>query len=57
MIAVPEEIQHRIARELRQEEVIKLARHIEDRVLTKTDNDFRLAIHELSLELAELMVR
>lgn len=53
MIAIPSEQQNRIAQELRQEELVKLARNIEDEFLTKAENDYKLCIHNMSLELAK----
>lgn len=56
-IAISDSEQTRIARELRQDEVIRVARNLEDEALTKTDNDFRLAIHELAIMVAETRVK
>jgi len=57
MIAIPESEQARIARELQQEEIVRLARNIEDETLTRHDNDYKETIHDLSLQLASTKIK
>lgn len=57
MIAIPESEQDRITRELRQEDLVRDARNIEDAMLTECDNDFKDCIHKMALEVAVLKRR
>ena len=56
-LAIPESEQTRIARELRQDEVIRVARNIEDELLEKHREDWRMAVHEMALMVAETRVQ
>lgn len=53
MIAIPQTETERIARELRQEQLIKLARNIEDEFLTRAEQDYKICIHNMALEIAK----
>jgi hypothetical protein len=45
----------RIRLEDKHEQAVKLARQIEDDVLTKCDGDYKQAIHQLALRLANII--